>query len=323
MNKISVIVPVYNGEKDIERCLFSLLNQTLPVDIIVVDDGSSDKTNEIVNKIANEHAGLIHYYYKENGGISTTRNCGVEHVETEYFGFLDSDDYVEPEMYATMLTEIEKNNSDICICNFLWVYEKSNKLAKDIGYKDKHDLLSRMFATLWNKLYRTNWFNETGIKFPNGLRYEDASVLYRLVLHMNKVCYVDQAFVNYVQRPGSITHTFNININDMIEVFKGIKQYYIDSGYYAEYKDEIEYLFIRFFLGNSYLRACRINDVQLRKETLEKGWNFLQINYPDFKNNRYLKNSGFKNRYFSIMNKFLYYKNVYIFRMLYALRIMK
>lgn len=322
MNKISVIVPVYNGEKDIERCLFSLLNQTISVDIIVVDDGSNDSTRNVVENISKSHP-EIHYFYKENGGIANTRNFGVEHIETEYFGFLDSDDYVEPKMYEMMLREIEKTNSDICMCNFLWVYENSTKLAKDINYQNKHELLSGMFATLWNKLYRTKWFKETRITFPDGLRYEDASVLYRLVNHMDHVCYVDEAFVNYIQREGSITHTFNININDMIEVFKGIKTYYQDVGSYKEYRDEIEYLFIRFFLGNSYLRACRINDKKIRKETLNKGWNFLQDNYPNFKQNRYLKGSGLKNKYFSLMNRTLYFNNVYLFRLLYALKIMK
>lgn len=323
MSKISVIVPVYNGEKDIERCLFSLINQTIAVDIIVVDDGSKDNTAKLVNDLVEVYPDRIRYFYKDNSGISDTRNFGVSKVDTEYFGFLDSDDYVNHDMYEKMLCEIEKNDSDICMSNFLWVFENETKEAKDIGYQDKHEILSRMFATLWNKLYKTEWFKNTGIEFPSGLRYEDASVLYRLALHMDKVSYVDEAFVNYVQREGSITHTFNININDMIEVFKGIKEYYINNDQYDKYKDEIEYLFIRFFLGNSYLRACRIKDKKIRKETLNKGWNFLIENYPDFKKNRYLKHSGMKNKYFRLMNRGLYFSNVYIFKMLYALKIMK
>ena len=323
MSKISVIVPVYNGERDIERCLFSLINQTIAVDIIVVNDGSTDKTEEVVKKIVEVYPDRVSYYYKENGGISSTRNFGVSKVETEYFGFLDSDDYVEKDMFEKMFKEMEKTNSDICMCNFYWVYDKENKLAKDVDYQNKHEILSRMFATLWNKLYRTSWFKETGIDFPNGLRYEDASVLYRLALYMDKVCYVDEAFVNYVQRLGSITHTFNININDMIEVFKGIKAFYIEKNAYEDYKNEIEYLFIRFFLGNSYLRACRIKDNVVRNETLNKGWSFLMENYPEFKKNPHLKNSGLKNKYFSMMNKTLYFNNVYIFKVLYALKIMK
>ena len=109
----------------------------------------------------------------------------------------------------------------------------------------------------------------------------------------------------------------------MIEVFKGIKDYYINNNHYDEYKDEIEYLFIRFFLGNSYLRACRIKEKVVREETLNKGWNFLIENYPDFKKNRYLNNSGLKNKYFKMMNRQMYFSNVYIFKLLYALGIMK
>lgn len=323
MNDIAVIVPVYNGEKDIEKCLFSLLNQTINIDIIVVDDGSTDNTRSIVEDLMAKQTGRITYYYKENSGISDTRNYGVSKVDTEYFGFLDSDDTVAKDMYEKMLLEIKKTNSDICMCNFDWVYEKKRKAARDVGYQNKHELLAGMFATLWNKLYRTSWFKDTKLMFPSGLHYEDASLLYRLVYYMDNVCYVDESFVNYYQRKGSITHTYTVYINDMIEVLEGIRQFYLDTDSYYEYRDEIEYLFVRFFLGNSYLRACRIKDAALRKDVLQKGYACLMKNYPDFKNNRYLKTSGLKNRYFSMINEKWYYRNVMLFRILYALRIMR
>lgn len=321
--KLSIIVPVYNDELNIERAINSLLFQTEKVKIIVVDDGSTDKTKEIVNALIEKNSN-IEYYCKDNSGIADARNYGISKVDTEYFGFLDSDDSVKPNMAETMIKEIEDTNSDICMSNFTWVYENGNrKKAKDIGYRNKHEILEKMFATLWNKIYRTSWFKATGINFPSGLRYEDASVLYRLTLYMDKVCYVDESFVDYYQRKGSITHTFNININDMIEVFKGIKQFYIEKNAYDEYKDEIEYLFIRFFLGNSYLRACRIKDNNIRKETLDKGWFFLNENYPNFKKNRYLENNGFKNKYFRNINKNRYYNNVWMFNVLYKLGLLK
>ena len=323
MNDITVIVPVYNGERDIEKCLFSLLNQTIAVKIMVVDDGSKDKTKEIVEKLMNNHPERIIYYYKENSGIADTRNFGVAKVETEFFGFLDSDDTVAKDMYEKLLLAIRQDNADIAICNFYWVYENSKKEAKDVGYQNKHEILEKMFATLWNKLYRTSWFNETGLCFPSGLHYEDASLLYRLAYYMDKVAYVDETFVNYYQRKGSITHTFTVYINDMIEVLEGIKDFYQAVDENGEYKDEIEYIFIRFFLGNSYLRACRIKDKTLRKDVLQKGYHCLISNYPDFKDNPYLRKGGMKNKYFRMMNEKFYYLNVYLFRLLYALKIMK
>ena len=180
-----------------------------------------------------------------------------------------------------------------------------------------------MFSTLWNKIYRTSWFLNTDIKFPTGLRYEDTSVLIRLAYYMDKVAYVDESFVDYYQIKGSITHTFNININDMIEVCKGLKDFYVEKNAYEEYKPELEYLTIRFFLGSSYLRACRILDKQIKKETLDKGWNYLTSTYPAFKDNKYLKNGGKKNKYFSLITRNTYYMNANIFGLLYKIGLMK
>ena len=321
MNKLSIIVPVYNGEKTIKRTIDSLLNQTVEVDIIVINDGSNDNTEKIVLDLKKDN-GNIYYHYKDNSGISDTRNLGIEKVNTEFFGFLDSDDYVKTDMGEKMLDAIKDN--DICMSNFTWVYEDgSRKEAKDIGYKNKHEIIEKMFSTLWNKIYRTSWFKNTGIKFPSGLRYEDTSLLIRLAYFMDKVAYVDEAFVDYYQLNGSITHTFNININDMIAVFRDIKKFYEEKGAFEEYKPELEYLTIRFFLGSSYLRACRIKNKEIKKDTLDKGWNYLNETYPNYKDNVYLNNGEKKNLYFKLINKRRYYLNARIFKRFYELGIMK
>ena len=323
MNKLSIIVPVYNDEKNIEKCLNSLLSQTKEVDIIIVDDGSTDNTSSIINNVTSGHNNVF-YYQKENKGIASARNFGVDKVKTEYFGFLDSDDTCKSNMAEKVLEKIEKEKADICFSNFTWVYENgSRKESKDVFYLTKKDIFTKMFATLWNKVYRTEWFRNTGIRFPDGYRYEDASVLYRLVPYMDKVCYVDESFVDYYQRKGSITHTFNVNINDMIYVFKGIVDYYKNNNLYDEYKDEIEYVTTRFFLGNSYLRACRIEDKSVRNETLKKGWDHLNNTFPSFKDNKYLLLPGKKNRYFRNITKKKYYSNVKIFNFLYKINILK
>ncbi len=320
--KLSIIVPVFNDAKHLCKSLESLIRQTEEVVVIVVDDGSTDGSGEIAKEYADKYSNVI-CKRKENEGIASARNFGVAQVETEYFGFLDSDDYVEPDMAELMLKKIEEEKADICFSNFIWKYEDgSTRITKDIDFKDKKDILVNMMAVLWNKIYRTEWFRNNNISFPDGYRYEDASVLYKSVIRMDRVAYVDKVFVSYVQRTGSITRTFNVNINDMIHVFEDLDEYY-KANTNGEYKDEIEYLFIRFFLGNSYLRACRIIDKKVRKETLDKGWNCLVKHYPNFKNNRYLKNSGMKNRYFSLVDRNLYYGNVSLFKIAYRLGIMK
>ena len=109
----------------------------------------------------------------------------------------------------------------------------------------------------------------------------------------------------------------------MIAVFDGIKEFYINKNAFDEYRPELEYLTIRFFLGSSYLRACRIVDKNIRKDTLDKGWNYLNSTYPNFKDNKYLNNGGKKNKYFKVLNKFLYFYNVPLFRLFYKLGILK
>ena len=127
--------------------------------------------------------------------VMAARYFGNCPVETEFFGFLDSDDVVKEDMAYKMLRAIKDNN--ICMANFTWVYEDGlRKEAFDVGYKDKHEIIEKMFSTLWNKIYRTSWFRNTGIRFPSGLRYEDTSVLIRLAYYMDRVAYVDEAFVD-------------------------------------------------------------------------------------------------------------------------------
>lgn len=323
MNKLTVIVPVYNGEKSIRLCIDSLLGVTEPIDILIINDGSTDKTVEVLSPYLDSHSN-IRLLSKENEGIAAARNYALDHIETPYFAFLDSDDTVENDIYAKMLQKIEQESSNICFADFLWEYDDgTTRLGKDTGYKDRHEILEKMYATLWNKVYRTSWVKASGIRFPNGLVYEDASFLYRLTLSMDKVSYAEGLSVHYQQHVGSITHTFNLKINDMIQVFKGIYDHYKNNGAFEEYKDELEYLTIRFFLGSSYLRACRINDKKLRKETLEKGYDFLIGQFPEYRKNRYLKNGGKKNLYFSHTNRFIYMNSVPLFRLLYIMKILK
>lgn len=323
MEELSIIVPVYNGQETIKRAIESLINQTVKVKIIVINDGSTDYTENIILDLIKDNDN-IEYYYKDNSGISDARNLGVDKVKTKYFGFLDADDDVKSNMAERMLKAIKEKDSDICFSNFTWVHKDCERAIKiDIGYKDKHELLEKMFNTLWNKIYKTEWFRNTNIRFPSGLRYEDTSVLMKLGYYMDKIAYVDESFVDYYQINSSITHTFDTNINDMLGVFEGIREFYIQHKAYDEFKEEIEYLFIRFLLGSSYLRACRIEDDKVRKDTLDKGWNFLMQYVPDFKNNKYVKQGGKKNAYFRSVSKFSYYHNASLFRLAYNVGILK
>lgn len=300
---LSVIVPVYNVEKYLPRCLDSLVNQTMEnMEIIVINDGTKDNSQQIIDDYAARYP-QIRPFKKTNGGIADTRNFGLAQVQGEYFGFLDSDDYTELDMFEKMVAAAKKENADVVISNFNWVYGEEKRLEKEGPYAPGKDMLIHLFATLWNKIYRTDFVRKTGLQFPRGYRYEDACFLYCLTPHITKLAFVDEAFVSYVQLGNSITHTNNHEVKDMIHVFEIITDYFKSQGWEKEYHDELEYLHIKFFLGNSFLRSTKISDKQDRRTTIQMGWDRLNECFPKWKKNPYLKSlGGMKNRYFKTVS---------------------
>ena len=141
MKKVSVIVPFYNVEKYIDRCLNSLVNQTLEdIEIIIVNDGSKDNSETIAKEYSSKYKDKIIYLEKENGGLSDARNYAIPYATGEYIAFLDSDDYVEVNMYEQMYEKAKKENADIVECDFLWEYPNEKIESKGKIYKDKHDI---------------------------------------------------------------------------------------------------------------------------------------------------------------------------------------
>ena len=317
MSCLSVIVPCYNGEKFIGRCLESLVNQTLKdIEIIVINDGSTDNSQDIIDSYANKYHN-IKAYKIPNSGIADARNFGVSKVETPYFGFLDCDDYTDVTMFEKMYNKAIETNAQVVVSNFYWVKGKKKKLEKEGPYNTGKDMLIHLFAVLWNKIYDTEFVRSTNIRFPSGNRYEDAYFLYCLTPNIERLAFVDEAFVHYVQHENSITHNNNEEVKNMITIFDNILNYYAHTNRYDEYHDELEYLHIKFFLGNSFLRSARIDDKQDRDYTIQLGWNMLNDEFPDWHHNHYLKElPGLKNLYFRMVYDWNVMLFAYLFRII-------
>ena len=317
MSCLSVIVPCYNGEKFIGRCLESLVNQTLQdIEIIVINDGSTDNSQDIIDSYANKYHN-IKAYKIPNSGIADARNFGVSKVETPYFGFLDCDDYTDVTMFEKMYNQASETNAQVVVSNFYWVKGKKKKLEKEGPYNTGKDMLIHLFAVLWNKIYDTEFVRSTNIRFPSGNRYEDAYFLYCLTPNIERLAFVDEAFVHYVQHENSITHNNNEEVKNMITIFDNILNYYAHTNRYDEYHDELEYLHIKFFLGNSFLRSARIDDKQDRDYTIQLGWNMLNDEFPDWHHNHYLKElPGLKNLYFRMVYDWNVMLFAYLFRII-------
>lgn len=319
--KVSIIVPLYNMEAYLAKTLDSLIAQTLQeIEILCIDDGSTDTSPQILERYRRLVPQKIKVFRKSNGGIADARNFGLSKVTAPYFAFVDSDDTVEPTMMETLYAKAIETQAQVVTCDFWWTEEKGERLQKDGPHASQKQLLIGMFATLWNKLYDTQWVKSLNIDFPIGYRYEDASFLYKLVPHLTRWAYVDQPFIHYLQRPGSITHNHNEKVKDMIHVFEDLLLYYHQRGFYDAYQAELEYLFIRFFLGNSFLRTCQIKDRQDRNRTLDLSYKILTDNFPKWKTNTYLKGPGLKNKYFQWVDGNNYTALAWMFHQWYRLK---
>lgn len=314
MIRVSIIVPVYNVYNYLDRCLKSIKEQTLKdIEVIIVNDGTPDTSQEIIDKytaIDSRFKG----YIKENGGLSDARNYGMTKARGEYIAFVDSDDYIEKDMYELMYNKAKENDCDIVECDFTWDYP--NKVIED-KTSVKENLLIDVRVVAWNKIYKRKFIEKTGIKFTKGVRYEDVDWCYKLLANVSTFSSVHKCLYHYIQRNNSIANTQNERVRDIFTVLNNTIFYYKEKGIYDKFKDELEYIYMRYIFGSSFKRVVKIKDKTLRKQILDESYNNLLSNFPNYKDNKYLKaKKGFKNTYFKLMNKFTYKLSSKIFRVL-------
>lgn len=303
MPKVSLIIPVYNVENYIERCLNSVVNQTLKdMEIIIVNDGSKDSSKEKIEKYLKKYP-WIKYLEKENGGLSDARNYGMQYVTGEYVAFLDSDDYVESTVYEEMYDIAKREDADMVECNFIWEYP--NKKRNDIGeiYKSKKEMIQKARVVAWNKLIKREIIERTKVKFPVGLRYEDVEFFYKLVPYLDKVSFVKKCFIHYIQRGDSIANTQNIRTKEIFQVLDNVITYYKENGFYNEYREELEYIYIRFLLCSSLKRICKIANRNERIQAQNETWENINLKFPNWRKNPILKKKSLKNLYIKSNNK--------------------
>ena len=173
---VSIVVPCYNGEQYIEKCLNSLLHQTYEnIEILVVDDGSKDHSKTLINQFIKK-SNKIKYFYKENGGLSSARNYGIAKACGKYIVFVDIDDYVDEEYISKLYHSIIENNSDISICAIKRIYQDH----ESINYINSDIVDGCIYPAAWNKMYKRELFDN--ISFPVGKWYEDLGTTPKLTM---------------------------------------------------------------------------------------------------------------------------------------------
>lgn len=242
-NKISVIVPVYNVEKYLDKCLDSLVNQTYDnMEIIVVNDCSPDDSEKIIKKYMRKYSNVVYLKNAENSGLSFSRNAGLDKATGDYIGFIDSDDYVSYNYFESLINTIISEKSDVVVCDMNVVNEfdnTSNRCICGTRSNNKIDFVNNgLAASACNKLFKKSCIEK--YKFEVGKVNEDISVVIPIMVNADKVSYNDEVFYNYIQRENSIQ---NSSISDKrFDIFYGVKQTLerIEGcAGYLEYRDAI------------------------------------------------------------------------------------
>ena len=302
--KVSVIVPVYNVEEYLARCLDSLVNQSLKdIEIIVVNDGSPDNSQKIIDNYCKKYKN-IKSFIKENGGVSDARNFGIEKAQGEYIAFVDGDDYVTNDMYQKMYDKAKLGNFDIVVCDLNYVYENgeikrvSSKIEKDTV--DIKKTYVNMYPCVWNKIFKRELFN-TGIRFKKDVWFEDVDFLYKIFPFIKNIGVVKEPFNQYVQREGSITKTFDKRLYNYIDNWNGMVEYYKKNNLYEEYKLELEYCYVRYIYATFIKQACKYNYKDYM-DAVDSAISNVRKNFPKYKKNKYFYKS-LKGIYMLMFNK--------------------
>lgn len=212
--KLSIIIPVYNTEKYLRKCLNSVVAAVdgieKVVEVLIINDGSPDNSELIITEFCGKYK-WMHSFKKDNGGLSDVKNFGLMRAKGTYVIFLDSDDYVEPGMYRDMLEQGEKEEADIIICDIKLVYDDPSKntvwpcaiSSREGTFAQVMDM--SMMPASWNKMVKRNLY--AGLEFPVGLNNEDVAVTPIVLARAKTIITIDKPFYNYYQRTGSIQNS--------------------------------------------------------------------------------------------------------------------
>ncbi|MDR1877828.1 MAG: glycosyltransferase [Flavobacteriaceae bacterium] len=268
--KISVIVPVYNVESYLPRCLDSLVNQTLKeIEIITINDGSTDNSQAIIDEYCAKYSN-IKSISKDNGGLSEARNTGILHAKGEYLAFVDSDDWVEKEMMEEMYLLANEHNAEIVFCSLQNINERGKvfrylpqlpQLPEKIVLSEDFTIFGEMECFACNKIFKRELFND--IEFPKGLHFEDIATIPRLFLKANVVAKTNKYFYQYFIRTGSITRSYTSKGLDMFRAIKLVKDEFIKSSYKNHPQDWKKFvIFQGFYCFLAYYAYVKQTDVK-------------------------------------------------------------
>lgn len=315
MYKISVIVPVYNEEKRVRKCLKNLINQTLKdIEIIMINDGSQDDSLKILKSYEKKYSNIV-VVDQINEGQGSARNTGIKKATAPYITFVDADDYIKEDMLEILYSYVKKD-TDIVICDLIKKYPN-----KEVYFNNYYDATNNPVNNYIvshsgpvGRLYKKDLFIKKNLYFLEKCIYEDLSLVPLIGLYARNVIYVNKAYYYYVIRQGSAMNQleYNDKLDDIFTVFNYLEDKFKQN---KKYSIELEYLFIEHLLYSASLRFISFNKV--RKAKINMILSILKEKYPDWKSNKYYQKKSIK---FKLVCNLVYYKQFSLLNILNKLR---
>ena len=289
--KLSIIIPTYNREEYIKRCLESALNQTYKdIEVIIVDDGSTDNTEKIIKSYKDKR---IKYFKNTNHGIGFSRNFGLDKANGDYIFFLDSDDYLDNNMAKTVIDNIKDN--DILIFDYKEIFEKNgkeliNKYDEFNNYAlNKHpELINTVNLGPCNKVYKKSFLDEHKIRFPEDIKYEDTLFIIKTFKEAKKISSIGICLSNVSVHKGNETLTVDERVFDIFKVFDSIKEILKSNTYQEEYNK----LLVKKITTYTVSQRTQKNK-ELTNKFIDEAFIYLKKNVPDYKKGKYYRSRPF------------------------------
>lgn len=268
MSKVSVIVPVYNVEKYVAQCLDTIINQSYEnIEIICVNDGSKDNSKQILDQYARLDSRVV-VIDKENGGLSSARNAGVEASSGDYILFVDSDDYLSTNAVELCLNHAKTTDADVVYFDYVVKDDRTNAFQRMSNQVNLGPNIMKAFnastfepfkfrevaVATWLKFYKTEFLRANNIQHKVGTAYEDVIFWSDVLTKANRITYLPEPLYCYVNnRPGSIMHDNSRTMFDILGVYREVRRIFQEAGYWERYKECMDFKMMVEFIYRYYL----------------------------------------------------------------------
>ncbi len=296
MKRVSIIVPVWNVEQYLRKCLDSLVNQTFKdIEIVIINDSSPDNSQAIIDEYKKNYPDLISCYIKENGGQASARNLGLKKCHGEYITFVDSDDWVDTEMVEKMYNQAINTNSDIVVCEAYSVVD-GNVKKLDIFKSENLDFYKKYIVNTpgacWGQLIKKDIITNNDLYFLEHHFYEDIAVMPALCLFSKRITYLNECLYYYLVRNGSTMKQvkYSQSLEDIFDSLDYLSNIFIKNNSFEKYYDELEHIYIDHLLHAASLRFFGFE----KYDQLAKIVEIMKQKYPKWKKNKYYKMHGIK-----------------------------